>query len=575
MNKYYSYPNIELWRDDMWVDHISNIDGLIQWNQSNDVVNPNAYASDYSGDLLKHPGYRPKTAGIDDPEVLSYWTEKGVHLEVLSQGGKRWVAMLPKKALKERQNKLPALVVTHLEDYSDPWWAMKTVEYHKDYADMLAQSLDFLLVFLVSEGNDEDMIYLNIMQEAFILFPTDLDRLYVDVSLAQEKGQSLADIPNFNTPKIADEMLENFGSLNIPVVNIAGIWGNRDSLTRGLIMYHAMNKGKFDKEWLIHSRVGKQLMEGVVLEHRFDDLYHPDLLSYWADMGLKFESHEKNGERWTSMVPLCAFEEEKKLPVLLVMQEVYPGNEHLALTAKSYFYRVCEIAAQGECIALFFALEDPDSNDLFAEILEEATELYPVDRSRVYITGHSHDGFFAYEFAYRHPELLAAVATLGDPRGLRSPEATGNPVMSICDDQLEALSKVDLPVMNLAGTNEGFGTIPQEKEAFAEYVQAWQRRLKASRCTQRSAEEIEAAQKSSDYATRKLGVPVDKSWTLWADGFEHYFGEINNVEGKPHLCLMLSQNMPHTTTPFMLEMAWSFLRRFSRNLETGEIEELY
>lgn len=576
MNKYFSYPNIELWEDAQWTGHVSNIDGLVQWLQAHDVVNGTAYVSDYKGDLLRHHGYRPKTSGIDDPSVIKYWADKGVHLEVLSQGGKRWAAMLPKKVLKERSLKLPALVVTHLEDYSDPWWAMKTVKYHEAYANMLASSLDFLLVFLVSEGNDEDRIYLNIMQEAFILFPTDLDRIYVDVTVARKAGQSLSAIPDFRTPSPADGLLEGFGSLSVPVVNVAGFWGNRDSLTRGLIMNHAMNLGKFDREWFIHSRVGKQLVDGLVLEHRYDDLYHPELVEYWKSMGLKFESHLKNGERWTSMVPLCAFDEpQKKLPVMLVMQEVYPGNEHLALTAKSYFYRTCEMAAQGEFIVLFFVLEDPDSNDLFVDILDEATALYPIDRSRVYITGHSHDGFFSYEFAYRHPDIITAVATLGDPRGLRSPIVTGNPVMSISDDQLESLSQVDLPVINIAGTNEGFGTIPPDGPAFDEYVEAWQRRLKASRCPQRTASEIKSAQASEDYATRKLGVPLDKSWTIWADGVEHYFGEIHNFEGRAHLNLLLSQNMPHVTTAFMLEMAWSFLRRFARDERTKAIIELY
>ncbi len=576
MNKYYSYKNFELWNNENWEDHKSNINGLVQWIQGNSEVNPRSFQTDYTGDLQKHPGYRTKTSGIDDPAIIQYWADRGICLTVLSQGGKRWVSMVPEQAIQDRSHRLPAVVVYHLEDYSDPWWAMKTVEYYKEYNEKLAASRDFMLIYVVTEGPDEDMIYLNIMQEAFILYPADLEKLYVDISSVRKKGVKLSEIPDFRYPADPEGAVETFGQLDIPVINISGIWGNRDSLLRGLVMYFKANDGKFDREWLIHSQTGKRMMDGIVLEHQYDDLYHEDLIRYWADMGLKFEAHDMKGEQWTSMVPLCAFDQpEKELPVILVMQEVYHGNEHLALSSKSYFYQNCEIAAQGECILLFFAMEDPDSNDMWVEILEEATKKYPIDRSRVYITGHSHDGFFSYEFAYRHPDIVAAVATLGDPRGLRSPEVTGNPVMSISDEQLEELSRVDLPVINLAGTNEGFGVIPTDPDDYAEFVESWQRRLKASRCPAKTFDEVKAVGNSDDYVARILGVPTDKTWSVWADGVEHYLGEVKNVDGKAHLCIGLSQNMPHTTTPFMLNLAWTFLRRFSRDLETGEIVELY
>jgi pimeloyl-ACP methyl ester carboxylesterase len=274
------------------------------------------------------------------------------------------------------------------------------------------------------------------------------------------------------------------------------------------------------------------------------------------------------------MAPLCVFDEpEKKLPVILVVQEMYRGNEHLPVAGLSYFYQTCEIAAQGECIVLFFALEHPDDNDLFADILEDAAGLYPVDKTRVYITGHSHDGLFAYEFAYRHPDIITAVATLGDPCGLTY---FGDPKMCIKDEQIEVLKNIDIPVINMLGTNEGGAMVPTPgTKDFEDFAIAWQRRLKASRCPMKTAEDIKLAQSSEDYATRKLGLPVDRTSVIWSHGFEHYIGEVKNIDGKYHLSLFISQNMPHTTTPFMLDMAWSFLRRFARDPKTKKIIELY
>jgi hypothetical protein len=575
MNKYYSYENIELWKDEYWKDKASHLAGLVLWNQANEKLIEREYPTDYTGALLMHPEYNAKIGAIEDSNVIKYWADKGLQMSILSQDN-YWISMVPEKAIKDRSKKLPVLVVTHTESYSDPWWAVKTVEHYKKYNEMLAKSQDFIIIYLVAQEPDVEGNYLSLMQEAFILYPTDLDRVYIDVTLAKEKGQKLSEIPKFIYAGNPDKAIETITieSLDIPVINVCGQWDNRDSLSRGLVMYFKQNKGKFDPELLIHSYTGKRMMDGIALEHDIDNLYQSEFIKHWEEMGLKYEIHEYNGERWVSMVPLCAYDEpEKKLPVILVMQEMYHGNEHLPVAGLTYFYQTCEIAAQGECILLFFALEHPDDNDMFVDILDDATGLYPIDRTRVYVTGHSHDGFFSYEFAYRHPDIITAVATLGDPCGLTY---FGDPKMRIKDEQLEVLKNIDIPVINMLGTNEGGAVVPAlGTKAFEDFAIAWQRRLKASCCPMKTTEEIEEAKNSEDYATRMIGLPVDKSSIIWSHGIEHYIGEVKNFDGKYHLNLFISQGMPHTTTPFMLDMAWSFLRRFARDPKTGEIIELY
>jgi poly(3-hydroxybutyrate) depolymerase len=233
-----------------------------------------------------------------------------------------------------------------------------------------------------------------------------------------------------------------------------------------------------------------------------------------------------------------------------------------------YFHEYQTIAANGDAILLYFVLEDPDSNDLLCEILKEAAGLYPIDERRVYLTGHSHDGFFAMIFARRHPGLVAAVATLGNQIGLMEPATTGENVFATSDEQLERMAGFDLPVINLLGCHEG-GPFVREV-----HIRSWQRRLKASRCPMRTAAEIDAALTSGDKATRILGVPNDKSETLYAEGFEHYIADIRNLDGNFHLRVVKIEGMPHVTTPFMQSLSWSFMRRFARDPGTGNILEL-
>lgn len=581
-NTYYNYPHKELWNGAPWADHVSYINGLAQWLGAHVPMNESVYSHRKVENPLSDPDYRPKTESLDDHEVIGDWAEKGIRMTVLSQGGKRWVAMVPEKAIADREHtKLPALVVFHKEHYADPWWAMRTVEYYRAYNENLAKNPDHMIVYLVSEGPDTDRIYLNILQEAFILYPTDLNRIYVDVHHVLETGTALASIEDFRyfgeqgQPANPDQAVEPFGALKVPAINVGNRWGNRDSLSRGLVMEYAMNEGIYDRQWFLHSATAKKMAEGLDMEYRFDSVYAPGFAEYWADRGLDFKVHTYRGERWMTMTPISALKNnEKKLPLLLALQEVYPGNEHLAVSSMSYFYEAMDIAAQGECMVLFFVLEDPDSNDLALEILKEAEKIYPIDPSRVYVTGHSHDGGFARIFSYRHPETVAAVAVMGNGVGLASSKETGNPVGGTEDDQLEALSKIHLPIINIGGSREH--RTPDAKDmTFPQFARAWQRRLAVCRCTPKTEAEIAAAQTSENLVERKIGVPFDATEVLWMDGFEHYIGDLINAEGKKWTRMVCIENSPHTVTASMLTLCWSFLRRFARDLENGEVIELY
>lgn len=582
MNTYYNYPHKELWDGTLWKDRISYIDGLAQWLGENVPMNEEPYAHREVAEPKLDPDYRLKTGSLDDHEVIGYWASKGIRMTVLGQGGKLWVAMVPEKAIADREHtKLPALVVFHKEQYSDPWWAMRTVAHYKEYNENLARTQDHMIVYLVEEGPDVDRIYLNILQEAFILFPTDLNKIYIDVSQVKKQGASLADMPKFfyfdeaGNPANPDAFIEQFGALEVAAINVGGRWGNRDSLARGLVMEYAMNDGIFDREWYLNSATGKKMAEGLEMEYRFSSVYDPGFAEYWENRGLKFEVHHYHGERWMAMVPISALEHpEKKLPVLLALQEVYPGNEHLAVASMSYFFEAMDIAAQGECIVLFFVLEDPDSNELALDIVAEAEKLYPIDPQRLYVTGHSHDGGFARIFAYRHPEKVAAVAVMGNGVVLASSSETGNPVGGTEDWMLEELSKVKLPIINLGGEREHH-TPDFHTSQFPVFAKGWQRRLAVCRCAPKTVEQIAAAQHSSNIVERKMGVPFDETQVLWMDGFEHYIGDLVNQEGKHWTRMVCIDNSPHTVTASMLTLAWSFLRRFARDLETGEVIERY
>lgn len=578
MNSQYTYDKQHLWYNDAWQNKDGMVDPLFQWIGNHDTMAPAPAYEKPKTNPLQLPCYHAKTNAVDLPDVVAYWEDKGIRYTSLEQGCKHWISILPECAMADPERKLKALVVLCQEDCTQPWWAMNVMARYQDYNEMAARRKDTVVIYLVAEGADQDRIFGNILQEAFCLYPVDLEKVYLDVTLVKKMGAKMAQIGGFiwqdaNGCEVdPDGLVETFE--NIPVLNISGRWGTKDSLTRGLIMNQAMNRGRFDPQWLIHSVGGQRMIEGIELEYQYQSVYDPGYAEYWQARGLRLDIRETEGRRWLVYAPIEQLRSGKKLPLVLAMQEVYRGNEHLAVTAASYFYEYTQLAAQGECILLFFALEDPESNDLLETIAKQAMKSYPVDASRVYVTGHSHDGWFARHFAYRHPEMIAALATMGNHVGLADADVVGNRIMGVSTEEIEHYSRFDMPTININGGAEGFSEYPNTEDKQRFWAESWQRRLQASRCPVPSVEEILAARNSDNLAMRVLGVPGDRGLDFWFDGIAHYMVDVKNVDGKYHLRVASSENMPHTVTPCMVDLSWSFIRNFARDLETGAVIDL-
>ena len=590
MNNYYQFDNIALWDEALWGSRISSIYPLVQWLGENEKVDPAPYSSPagglYGEGCRILPYYDKKTNCVSIPEVVKYWNDRGVHYERRSQGGLAWLIMCPTKCLEDYGKKLKTLVVMHRENLLDPYWAMKTLDKYRRYNEMVAEDQDLVIVYICSNGPDVNRVYVNILQEAYVFVPGDTKEVYFDVSAVYENGARIADIPDFQYTDAGgapvadpDSCVIRLGKVRIPVLDITGRWENRCSLSRDQISKPNWSCEGFDLSRIIHSDTGRRIAEGMALEYRYDTVEDPGFIAYWDRMGLKYEIHDTKLRRWTSCVPKGTLEDGKKIPAICVMQEVNRANEHLAVTEASYFYEYFRIAAQGECILINFVLEDSDGNELLADILEEAMAMYPIDPSRVYISGHSHNGHYALEFASRHPRLIAAVTTFGNPPGLQNSGIT-----PMTPEREAMFSQVDMPVIILNGCKESghlYPLLSTYTNAYGvpvnvdERIADWQMRLRVSNCPAKTAEEIRAAADSDNHAMRMLGIPGDRGETLWLGGLEVYIVDVRNNNGKYHLRVVGEENMPHNTSPVQQELSWSFMRRFARDPETGETIELY
>jgi len=333
---------------------------------------------------------------------------------------------------------------------------------------------------------------------------------------------------------------------------------------------------QFDLNRHVHSACGKAMADGMLLEYRFKSLADTEFISFWEQKGLCFESHQFKGERWISLVPLNIDDfYTEKLPVMVIFQEVNSINDFRPVSALSSYYEYCDLAASGELMLLFFTLETPDANELLVDILNDASKLYPIDLSRVYVTGHSHNGHLCMEFVRRHHRLIAAAAPLGNAYGLPAP-AYSHEMWKVTDEMVDLMSTFDLPVIDICGVTESdFSHSELGSQEFSNAVDSWQRRLRAINAPMKSFEEIAATKKSFDPVTRVIGVPNDRTEIQFRHGCECYIADILNNVGKLRLRLVAIENMPHVPAPQMPALTWDFVRRFSRNLETGEVIERY
>jgi len=587
------YLNFNLWNGEAWNSRLSRIEGLASYLGNTQRIQAETYRKPQWTENEEKEHYHNKTGSIDDPKVLENLYQKGLTCSILDLT-MHWIAVCPGKEELPDGRKLPGLMIFLQTDYEDYYWAMKALTQYEHYLDQCAQKKMILLFAVSNNGPDTARTYVNVIQEACTLFPLNPNEIYVDVTPCMKAGIHLSEIDNFHMKtregkdiSDPDSMIQSFFDDTVYALPVSGNWEDRGSLGRDLVMSDKYSLISFDREAFIQSESGRRMMEGITFEYLFDSVEDTAVARWLEQKGVHLEIHVSKGERWLTLEPLHS---DEKLPLFCVMQEVYYGNEHQAVTAIGYFEEMVELTAQNKCITLFYVMEDPDSNDHLAQLIDEAGTMLPIDLTRVYVTGHSHDGRFALEFSVRNWKKIAAVATLGNFMGLEDPKVLGDPRQSVSDETISKIKTFDLPCANFCGCMEHGGKLPINVDARTlplrpgqqfgrtitreDRISSWQRRLDAWNCEVATSEQIIACTDSDFETERILGFPVDQCDVRLIDGWKHYIGDLKNKNGKYHLRMVAVENCPHIPSPAMLDLAWEFCSSFARNSD-GTITELF
>ena len=341
-----------------------------------------------------------------------------------------------------------------------------------------------------------------------------------------------------------------------------------------------------------------RMMENTIVHV---DEHSPESIAYWAkyhmvkeihgehtpmDWDEYLSTHQMEAEfdpaqtfpqnlvkKWSSFVPASAFDPENKdrrYPLVFVLHGA--GNTIYAIDSWGFVHS----AAKRGWIVIAPSLE---CDSVIGEILEEAKKLYPVDPSRVYVTGFSYGSRNTNFLAASHPEWFAAAAPCGgflkDPYRSMYPanfKRRPGPAEPWYTCNVNESFPNEMPVMSVIGNCDGhqFPVYDSEDpEGMAAALMWWGRR---NHVEMPDLSEILALKgQTKTLAETLLGLPLKKDCgRVKTDrGTDFAIGDFKNTDGVTMIRVVCEDNVPHWPTPHLSELVLDFFAGFARDPETG------
>ena len=291
-----------------------------------------------------------------------------------------------------------------------------------------------------------------------------------------------------------------------------------------------------------------------------------------ADLGMEYHNEEIGGwnREWYVYVPEQVKKSpEKPVPLVFAMHgytctaEIYCGNSDWYKVADRYgFILVHPTATPGvipnvsvpvgsadNAAAVTYAPlpawnfmhtfeNGPDENEFFRVILEKTCAEHRIDRSRVYITGHSHGSVMTQILAMTMPELFAAAAPCS---GVLF-QAEHMDVRTL--PEIQNRGECEIPIWMFGGEQEPWllDAVPETDNATGDSIRIW---------------------RSNNHLKPEIPENWEDGWTVngrWHD--LHY----TRADGAPMVNYTWVDYMPHATMTEMSFRIWEeFFSKFSRD----------
>ncbi len=327
----------------------------------------------------------------------------------------------------------------------------------------------------------------------------------------------------------------------------------------------AFANGTFNPDEFKASEYGQNAlgMQKIVLEHR-DESMHSDVIAYWESHGAKKELYEAGTNyAWSVFTPID-LDKTKKYPLIYCS---HGGGEDYYM-AETYGYNYLVQPMQVICVY-------PENGDFanreieteFPRILNELeAKGYPIDRSRVYAVGFSAGSVASLRLAMTCPNMLAGIGPVPGANSFRG---------GILGKKLPTYHEtfgIQMPLICCGGLNDGGDAWPLTEASDFTNFNLWMRSAgKISEFSDMSIELAEELKESKDSVKRKFGLNFDETWIDYAEGTFWYCGQYYDDNQVPIARFMGIDGLPHMHCMTQAKEIFSYLRQFSRDLETGEL----
>lgn len=354
------------------------------------------------------------------------------------------------------------------------------------------------------------------------------------------------------------------------------------------MMMRMMGDARFDVDAYFNSPDAKEHTEGMAAMRRGEDT--PATHEYWANFGKGMKKELHNAEdplnKWASYLPLAAVDVmenggDRVFPLIFLLH----GAHNPILMTEGY--GMTQVAAREECIVI--APENENEESILA-LLEYAKEHWPVDASRVYLTGYSFGGCTTSRNGWKHPELFAGLGWGGMLFGTQMPghelDGMWYPEYEVTEEDVKKMEALEMPVLLFMGENEMLELLPlwrNQSEVGQDHViplqsadkhQAFNNFRRAGGCAPVEFKEQEYYENHEDPVVRSIGADFEYT-EIFVDRARKYFiGDSLNAKGENLFRTVAAEKMHHSATRMWAEFIWEHLSGYARDTETGKLIRL-
>ena len=231
--------------------------------------------------------------------------------------------------------------------------------------------------------------------------------------------------------------------------------------------------------------------------------------------------------------------------------------------------RVCEsfgwIELAGKNRFMLVMAENTEPEYLHG-IIQEITASYPVDTSRVYMTGTSLGAYRTKAYAGMYPNEVAAIAPMNASFGF----------LDGVDGDAALLKSMKMPMLFVAGTADVYHMLPVMNQANPQRgsIAAWNVLVEMQGFPEYTITEEESRQlleSTTDLLEYYTGLRLSQA--IVHNYVNNRTFEINFTadDGPSLLSLIVEENGSHEPLGYDAEFAWNFFAHFSRDTQTGTL----